>query len=550
MVSRVLHPVCWLLLIGLSISGIVPHATATGQANGQVVDHRYPAFTADPTLNGASANQVITSTPAHPAQTPAQTVVWRLHLPIVMLEWGTVIVQPVEDTESIYANPGMGWQTFGRVAGRDSNLAGLPTTTVYHRFSWNDLEPEEGQFNFALFDRWLQNAGANGQRLAWRLMVAASNQSAGVPPLLGYAPLWLRDKGASGYIYYRDHNENGRQDQESEPDIWAPDLADPIARFYHDRLVQELGRRYDGHPFLDMLDIGSVGLWGEWHFYAAVVKEVVGNPPSGQTQRGWVAMPSASARQSIIDTWVNAFPNTPKAILIGDSTGMQYATGTHRTGWRADCWGDMNWHMPRFYDRQIQATSATEAWRNGPVALEPCWNMQYWYDQGWNGNDILDWAVSRHASYIQNKSRPIPAEWLPAVQRALRAIGYRLVLREIQHPVATPLGVAVAITTIWDNTGNAPPYWDYDIKVRLKRAGVEWVSPPLRSVKGWQPGSRIEPIELTLPPDLPPGEYELAIGVFSRFPEHTHPNLKYIKLAIQTAPDGDGWYPLSRVTLK
>lgn len=474
----------------------------------------------------------------------------RVYLPLVIATWPAstvVVVRPVEDTQSLYANPGMGWQTFYRTADRDGNLAGLPTTTVYRRFTWQELEPENGRLNFSLFDDWLGRAQANGQRLAWRLMVAASGTSSSTP-LLGYAPLWLMDAGASGYIYYFDGNENGRQDP-NEPDLWTPDLADPVARYYHDRLVAALGQRYDGHPFLDLLDIGSVGLWGEWHFWRAIIKRVVGHPPSGGVQGEFIPMPAEEVRTSIIDTWVSVFPSTPKAMLIGDQAGMRYATGVHRTGWRADCWGDMDWHMPYFYDRQLQETNATEAWRNGPVALEPCWDMNEWFRRRWDISYIMDWALNHHASYIQNKSQPIPSEWLPEVQRALRRIGYRLVLRELRHPQVVAPGLPFPITMTWDNVGVAPPYWDYDVHVRLKRGDTEWISPALLSIKGWQPGTRVEGVELALPSGLPAGDYELALGIFSPAPEHTHPNLKFVKLAIQTPHDDNGWYALSRVTL-
>ncbi|MDZ7360462.1 MAG: glycosyl hydrolase [candidate division KSB1 bacterium] len=179
----------------------------------------------------------------------------------------TIVIKSVEDTLSLYANPSMGWQTFHRAADRDGNLAGLPTTMVYRRFAWLELEPENRRFDFSLFDQWLEWAKHNGQRLAWRLMVAGSERTSPSTPLLGYAPLWLKDMGVSGYIYYFDGNENNQQDPD-EPDLWVPDLADSVARFYHDRLVAELGKRYGGHPYLDLLDIGSVGLWGGVAFLA------------------------------------------------------------------------------------------------------------------------------------------------------------------------------------------------------------------------------------------------------------------------------------------
>ena len=39
----------------------------------------------------------------------------------------------------------------------------------------------------------------------------------------------------------------------------------PIFQKAHFRLIEELGKRYNGHPDLDLVDIGPVGLWGEWH---------------------------------------------------------------------------------------------------------------------------------------------------------------------------------------------------------------------------------------------------------------------------------------------
>ncbi|MCS7181669.1 MAG: DUF4832 domain-containing protein [Thermoanaerobaculum sp.] len=460
---------------------------------------------------------------------------------------GVVRVRPLEDTQSLYANPGMGWQTFYRAADRDEHRAQLPSTTLYARLTWHELEPEEGNFAFRAMEYWLGEARRSGQRLAWRLMVAGSEAAPPYTPLLSYAPLWLKDQGAAGYIYYFDGNENDRQDAD-EPDLWAPDLADPVARFYHDRLVAELARRYQSHPFMDSLDIGSVGLWGEWHFWRAVIKQVVGRPPSGGTVGQWVPMPSEEeVRRSIVDTWVMAFPRLPKVMLIGDAAGMRHATGWHRAGWRADCWGDMRWHMPHFYDHQLERTGASHAWRVGPVALEPCWTMEYWQQQGWDIRFILDWALSRHASYLQNKSAPIPPQWLPEVQQALRRIGYRLVLRELCHP-AQSSGSSFTITMTWENVGVAPPYGDYLLRVRLTHGAFRWVSPPLLSVKGWQPGPRTETVVVNWPAFSPPGDYELALGVFSPEAAHTHPNLRFVKLAIQTPHDSEGWYVLSRVT--
>src|SRR5512147_2157145 len=68
-----------------------------------------------------------------------------------------VRVQPTE-IQDVFANPGMGWQTFHRFADEDRNLHGIPTAAAYFRFGWRELEPEEGKYDFAAFDALLAHA--------------------------------------------------------------------------------------------------------------------------------------------------------------------------------------------------------------------------------------------------------------------------------------------------------------------------------------------------------------------------------------------------------
>ncbi|MHA2618037.1 MAG: InlB B-repeat-containing protein [bacterium JZ-2024 1] len=489
------------------------------------------------------------------------------------------IVRPEEEMETLYANPGTGWQTFHRPACAvengppgDENVQGhgIPSTTLYRRFNWDELEEQEGDFRFAWIEElWLKWAKSCGQRLALRVQLAADGWQA--------APLWLRDiPGVTGWEYYRDGDDDGKQDT-NEPTLWTPDLSNPVVRFYHDRLVQKLGEKYDGHPFIDLIDIGSVGLWGEWHFSST--KILACTPPRPDCPLGQeIPLPPDDVRQSIIDAWATVFQHTPVVMNIFDDRyytnsndpelGKELAYGIlqHRTGWRADCWG--HWFpQQRFYPSILaNADTLTDgkaswAWRDGPVALEPCGTMQDWWDhpenywfrggqQVENIDTVLQWAIDHHATYIQNKTAKVPDAWAPKVKEVLRKIGYRLVLRELRHPRVITPGSSFTITMTWENVGVAPPYWDYYLEVRLKQGDTEWVSPPLLSIKGWQPGTRVERVEMALPLNLPAGDYELSLGIFSPYPEHSsYPALKYVKLAIQTPYDENGWYTLSRITL-
>src|SRR5260221_9802095 len=45
--------------------------------------------------------------------------------------------------------------------------------------------------------------------------------------------------------------------------IWQPDFSDALFLKYWGELVAQAGKRYDGNPYLDSVDISSVGYWGE-----------------------------------------------------------------------------------------------------------------------------------------------------------------------------------------------------------------------------------------------------------------------------------------------
>ena len=84
-----------------------------------------------------------------------------------------VKVEPRESDE-LLANPGMGWQTFHRFADEDQNLQGLPSASAYFRFYWREVEPQDGQIDFAKFDGLLAHARRAGQKLAFRIMCTGS----------------------------------------------------------------------------------------------------------------------------------------------------------------------------------------------------------------------------------------------------------------------------------------------------------------------------------------------------------------------------------------
>jgi len=333
----------------------------------------------------------------------------------------------------------------------------------------------------------------------------------------------------------------------------VPDLDDGVVLDRHLDFVKRLGACYDGHPDIDHIDLGTVGWWGEWHM------------SSSKAGR----MPTMENRKKVIDAYVRAFPKTRLVMLIGDPECLGYAA-KHGAGWRADCLGDMGgfskgWcHMRNAYPQLIRDSGVQEAWRAAPVAWETCWDMRRWVNDEWPLRYIFNYALALHGSYFNNKSAPLPEgdNVRNEVERFLRRLGYRLVLRELQHPGQAKAGDAIALRMKWQNVGSAPCYRPYRVAYRLTGdRGYRKIVIGGITVDRWMPGSvevftgafLEQPPDLPggetaevvdpamLPADFPAGRCQLAIGVVGEDTE-----APILRIGIKGRSE-DGWYPLSEL---
>jgi len=461
----------------------------------------------------------------------------------VMLASATALGQEVvvapEQTDEILANPGIGWETFHQTSKQDKTLPPwIPSTIHYARWGWGELETEPGKLNTEFLERVLAATRDSGQKLAFRVMCCSTSK--GHP----YHPKWIKDVGGKELI----------ADHDGVEPLPIPDMDDPVVLERHLDFIKRLGQRYDGHPDIDHVDLGSVGWWGEWHL-------------SGSKK---YKLPTLANRTKVVDAYLAAFKKTPLLMLIGGAECLKRAT-EHGAGWRADCLGDMGgfsktWcHMCNGYPTWIKEAGIQDTWKTAPVAWETCWDMRKWLNEGWSLRYIFDYALACHASCINNKSAPLPPgeNVRPEIERFLRRLGYRLVLKELRHPAEVPAGARLDLSMKWQNVGSAPCYRPYQIAFRLGNdRGVSRVFVGRVTVNRWLPGS-VDPFtdeflkepkdlppgeivvvadSVSLPADLPAGEFTLSIAIVDG--DRATP---VVRLAIKGRAD-DGWYPLSKVT--
>jgi hypothetical protein len=442
---------------------------------------------------------------------------------------GLVTVRPKE-IDDVLVNPGIGFMTFQRFNGDRLNdglkwTEGFPieyqkftgsltnenhplTSIAYFRVYWKFIEPEPGKYRWDMLDRALATAKARGQSLMLRI-----------------AP-YGTDKNNDAPDWYRALVEGQEIEKSLSNAKWRVHPENPLYRQNFGALIRALGARYDGHPDLELVDVSIVGAWGE----GAGVEQL-----------------TDATREALLDCYLETFRQTPLVLQLQDPKSTHYALARRPVGWRVDCLGDMGgfsktWsHMEDYYPQTLIQTGMQDAWRRAPVTMEVCWVMQHWKNLGWDIDHIINESLKWHISSFNAKSSPVPQEWWPQVNRWLKRMGYRFVLRRLTYPEAVKPGQQFAFTSWWDNKGVAPCYRKFPLAFRLKSATRTEILPMEADITTWLPGDNLCDGSVTVPARLDAGDYELELGLLDPLTK-----VPKVRLAIEGRTE-EGWYRLGTI---
>ncbi|WP_263418108.1 DUF4832 domain-containing protein [Terriglobus albidus] len=462
----------------------------------------------------------------------------------------TIVIKPVE-SDRVLTNPGIGFTTFQRFNGDKLNSGtgwtegspiesqplpgatvapGYPKSTVaYLRLYWKFLEPEKGRFDWSLLDRALETAQQRRQTLMLRIAPHGSQATEDVPG-------WYRKETG-------EHIDAGHRqtDWQSKKAKWLIDPEQPAYAREYGAMIRALGKRYDGDPRLESVDISLLAAWGEG---------------AGSD------LLSGATRTALIRSYTESFHRTPLLTQLADAgTVAETLAAAHNggaagspdapvVGWRADCLGDMGGFDPKrnlmtdSYPEAIVGLHLDQLWKTAPVAMESCWVMQHWKDQGWDLKYIAAQAEKWHVSTFNNKSSAVPEEWWPQVNEWLRHMGYRFALRRFAYPSRIGSDRTLKYESWWENKGNAPVYRPYRAALQLTDGRGTWVIPLPADVRSWLPGDIVQNGTVTLPQGIPSGEYRLAIALID--PIEPQPR---IHLAVE-GENSNGWFPLGSLFLE
>lgn len=417
-----------------------------------------------------------------------------------------------QEVDTLFANPGAGWMSQNRSPKGEPRF---PCSVAYIRFGWADVEPAEGQYNWRLIDDVIAAWKPRGATVSMRVMTCSAHSA-------GYytSPKWLFDAGCKGFEYEvggDDPTSGGKRITRIEPDY-----ADPLYLAKQGAFLKALGQRYDGHPGVEFLDIGSYGNWGEWHTkHPAPV----------------------AVRTSIVDLYLNAFKKTPLVFMSDDAEVLAYAL-QHGTGFRRDGvgspWHEKNWIGSKKYEA---CQGMADTWKRSPVVFEWFGDYDYLKSRKWSFDDAVNFMLANHVTLINDNFGRFPPEALPQLNKLARLAGYRFVLRELSHPKAVKRGANLDVNMRWANVGVGKLYRPFRLRLSLlDAAGQQAFDAEAKAdPRDWLPGERDLAETLQLPATLKPGDYALTVTLAD--PSGQRPPLR---LAMD-APERSGCYAVSRV---
>lgn len=421
---------------------------------------------------------------------------------------GPSVTVRFRETQETFRNPGKGWMTGGRAEPR------FPASVTYFRLNWDLLEPAEGQIDWSPIDQRIEAGRAHGMRAAFRIMTANAHSQ-------GYycSPKWLFDAGCKRFEYVRggdDPTSGGRRIPRIEPDY-----SDPLYLEKHGRFLAELGKRYDGHADVEFLDVGSYGIWGEWH---------TSHPA------GW------ETRRRIIDMYLGAFHRTPLVMMSDDAEAMAYAL-PRGAGYRRDGVGsprhEQNWiGSPKY----AGVPGFADAWKKAPVVFEWYGNYEYLQKRQWSFDHAIRFMLDNHVTLINDNVGAVPPAEMPKLVELQRRSGYRFVLREATYAGSVAAGGRLAIAMKWSNVGVGKLYRRYWLEQFLldSRGGIAARARLEADPREWLPGDHDVAGGLAIPEGLRPGTYGLALALVDA------QGRPAIRLAVD-APHRDRLYTIGKV---
>ena len=448
------------------------------------------------------------------------------------------IVTPTVSAKSP-VNPGVGYHSLNQL------ISGNPESkTLYRRFPWKDIEPSDQQFDFTPIDNFIAEAKANGQEAAFRIMPYSrpdyENDSSDYV-WSRCEPEWFRQSHSgvvNTFLQYKQIDpafpQNGAAFGNNDP-IWVIDWGSEDFISQQEELIEALGERYNQNPDIAFVDVWGPGNWGEWH-------NAIGLPLNiNQPKR-------------IVDSFLEFFPDMPKVISIQSAVRLEtqslYPDGVNSPyvlqyalqngmGWRYD---GMEYSPVFQIGSLLQGLGMEDCWKNAPVYFEPGSGNVTTRRTIFNENRLEEFEAL-HITGFHNFNDNIYNEDVTAFYELLSFAGYRLNIKELSAPLEAEVGSLMGIDLTVENSGVNPLYKPYVLGFRLDNGSESYVFESDEDLRTWLPGEHNVYQQISLSPDIVPGEYMLSVAILDNYSRK--PKIHLLNQGI----DERGWYPMCKIDI-
>jgi len=191
------------------------------------------------------------------------------------------VVEPTYKVSGTFCSCGPTSQTNSSINRDTENLDYLDGVLV--RISWADMNPQAGIYDWSYLDEQIGYAEQRNTKIALAILNGP------------YAPTWLAEEGATMFEYTL------RGNVVSLPLPW-----DTVYLSYYQAFIEELGARYSGNEFIDLVHITNSTTNGFEMQYTFNSAQITDFETAGYTEELLI-----NSWTTIIDAYATAFPNKP-----------------------------------------------------------------------------------------------------------------------------------------------------------------------------------------------------------------------------------------------
>ncbi|WP_433605907.1 fibronectin type III domain-containing protein [Dactylosporangium sp. CA-139114] len=441
----------------------------------------------------------------------------------------------------------------------DNQNSGYPRSLAWSYFGLSEVMTSAtdcSTYNWSIVDNALNEIASYGNQAAIRFYMEYPGGTGSHP---GNAIPHCFD----GHVTYRNNTFWGTV----SPDYDSAYLLTAVTNF-----INAFGARYDGDPRIGFINLGLVGLWGEWHTWPFDTDTADGYPN---------LMPTDAHAAQIVAAFDNAFNTTKLEIRYPDSAGG--AANARDIGYHDDsfCYKEGSPLKGVTLPQSLGGADYSQLQRALNMGVENKWvtdsmggevrpEIQSSAFTSWPGGsgqvDNMKACIElEHTTWKINQTSQSYSSTDPNVAAAVRLMGYDLSATHAYYANSVSGSATVGVTLT--NNGVAPFYYPWTVSLGLKDASgavvKTWDTPwdlrtvqplKIRAFPDWNVGADPAYRDFGYPQyfqsnvslaGVANGSYQLVMRVKNPL-EALSPAAKKLRFANATQ-NADGWLGLGSI---